>query len=90
MAPQCTTWQRTRQSHHGGAVRSYLRPVSPRYGRSSPLYCQHCAQLQSTTTPLSLQMEQSPMINCLLPKKDLLDDIDGSLLDKGVCMGVGW
>ena len=35
-------------------------------------------------------MEQSPLVNCFLPKKDMLDDIDGSLvLDKGMSIGVG-
>ena len=45
MAPQHTIWQRCRRRHHGGAIRSYAKPPSPRYGRTSPAYCEHCTRL---------------------------------------------
>ena len=46
MSPQHDIWQRCRLVHHGGAIRSYAKPPSPQYGRTSPVYCEHCARAQ--------------------------------------------
>ena len=45
MAPHHHIWQRCRRIHHGGAICSYTKPPSPRYGRTSPAYCEHCTRL---------------------------------------------
>ena len=45
MAPHHHISQRCRRRHHGGAIRSYTKPPSPRYGRTSPAYCEHCTRL---------------------------------------------
>ena len=45
MAPHHSIWQRCRRAHHGGATRSYDKPPSPQYGRTSPLYCKHCSRI---------------------------------------------
>lgn len=45
MAPHHQIWQRCRRRHHGGAIRAYAKPPSPRYGRTSPAYCEHCTRL---------------------------------------------
>ena len=45
MAPHHNISQRCRRRHHGGAIHSYTKPPSPRYGRTSPAYCEHCTRL---------------------------------------------
>lgn len=45
MAPEHEIWQRNRRRHHGGAIRAYTKPRSPQYGRTSPVYCEHCTRL---------------------------------------------
>ncbi len=74
MVPGHPAWYRERQPHHAGAIRPYMKPPSPRYGRQSPAYCPYCAGAKTIPTV------------SLLPEKggDLLDDID-SLIKQGVC-----
>ena len=78
MAPEHEVWQRSRLSHHGGAIRTYSNTPSPCYGRSSPKYCElcmvarKCFPLPKTTLP------------ALLPKRDLLDEIDSTLISYGM------
>ena len=45
MAPHHDIWQRIRRRHHGGAIRAYTKSPSPQYGRTSPVYCEHCTRL---------------------------------------------
>lgn len=47
MNPKHEIWQRCRWRHHGGATRSYAKPPSPRYGRTSPIYCEHCTRISA-------------------------------------------
>lgn len=80
LAPHHEIWQRCRRLHHGGATRAYAKPPSPQYGRTSPVYCEHCTR----TSPLNdgeggggggewgeISEREDP-----LPKFDLLDEID--------------
>ena len=74
MAPGHEIWQRGRLSHHGGATRSYLKPASPQYGRTSPVYCEHCARVRTIKSPLveGLPLSEGPALS----KMDFLDEID--------------
>lgn len=91
MAPSHDIWQRIRPSHHGGAQRSYSQPPTPRYGRSSPPYCEYCAVAKSSVSVGTLTSKQGesqlPMLGPPSPSTgllhvppvfgmDLLDDID--------------
>ena len=59
MAPSHDIWQRIRPSHHGGAQRSYSQPPTPRYGRSSPPYCEYCTIAKSSASIGTLASKQS-------------------------------
>lgn len=76
MAPSHEIWQRERLPHHGGALRSYLKPPSPQYGRSSPIYCEFCARARQADEQLLELTTLSPPPTPLLPQMDLLDEID--------------
>lgn len=91
MAPSHDIWQRVRPSHHGGAQRSYSQPPTPRYGRSSPPYCEYCTIAKSSVSVGSLASKQgdSELPKLVTPSPstgllhvppvfgmDLLDDID--------------
>ncbi len=70
MAPHHEVWKRNRLSHHGGAIRPYLRSALP-YGKTSPNYCSHCVQVRcyhdKTAPPPPSKAKKS---------LDLLDEID--------------
>ena len=84
MTPDHDIWQRVRLSHHGGAIRTYLKPSSPQYGRSSPLFCQHCSQAREKCSLLGdLSLPDCPP----LPKLDLLDEID-CCVESGYAQGM--
>lgn len=76
MAPSHEIWQRARLPHHGGALRSYMKPASPQYGRSSPTYCDICAQARQTEDKYLEITALPPSPSHLLPQMDLLDEID--------------
>lgn len=76
MAPSHEIWQRARLPHHGGALRSYMKPASPQYGRSSPTYCDICAQARQTEDKFLEMASLPPSPSHLLPQMDLLDEID--------------
>ena len=65
-APAHVIWSRTRYSHHGGAIRPYLRPHIPAYGRKGPSYCLMCTSSRSEEG--GALPEHTPL--------DLLDEID--------------
>ena len=78
LSPDHAIWQRHRQNHHGGALRSYMKLAISRYGRTSPAYCQQCNHAQQHDTlslpppPVySLPWEPVPKVAI-----DLLDEID--------------
>lgn len=93
MAPTHEGWQRNRPAHHGGAQRVYSQPPTPRYGRTSPPYCEHCAIAKcsaSTNRVLASRQQQQLALlprprqtSLLLPGfgMDLLDDIDGAEIE---------
>lgn len=86
MSPYHSIWERRRLPHHGGAIRPYLRPSIPPYGRTSPLYCSHCMQAHLRQK----DEEHSPLMSDI--KLDLLDEIDLGLqhsgYGKGECLSV--
>ena len=80
MAPYHEIWQRCRRSHHGGATRTYAKPPSPQYGRTSPVYCEHCTTGTVDSGNRRIEGGESPLIRGEdpVPKFDLLDEIDFS------------
>ena len=90
MAPSHESWQRNRPAHHGGAQRSYSQPPTPRYGRTSPPFCEYCSTAKHSTAishsagptvgnkPLPM-LPPPPHTSLLLGPElgmDLLDEID--------------
>ena len=90
MAPTHESWQRNRPAHHGGAQRSYSQPPTPRYGRTSPPFCEYCSTAKHSTAishsagptggnkPLPM-LPPPPHTSLLLGPElgmDLLDEID--------------
>ncbi len=73
MVPGHPAWLRERQPHHAGALRPYMKPPSPRYGRHSPVYCPYCTGTKEAPVSLVVLTEK---------EGDLLDDID-DLLKQG-------
>ncbi len=74
MAPDHSIWTRHRQRHHGGALRNYMKPSTPSYGRTSPSFCETC---------LNRNRDKESGMASLRTKKrypirttDFLDDID--------------
>lgn len=79
MAPYHVIWDRKRYPHHGGAIRPYLCSAISKYGRGSPIHCQHCTQEKLRQKVV----EQSSIVSDI--KLDFLDEIDLSLEDKSKC-----
>ena len=82
MSPFHDIWERSRRPYHGGATRQYAKPSSPRYGRTSPLYCEHCTRAEEEEEEDEEEgfkgWEDDAEIGLPLPKFDLLDEIDFS------------
>ena len=88
LAPEHFIWKRHRLSHHSGALRNYMKPGIPQYGRTSPVYCEDCLRAQeeeekhlsSTRLTLSYSFPTQHSVtvgSCYgLQKMDLLDEID--------------
>lgn len=82
MAPTHEIWDRTRLSHHGGAIRPYLQPTTPTYGRSIPPRCIMCMKASSIVgkrSRLASYHDCYPL--------DLLDEIDLGTQDFGKSQG---
>ena len=71
MVPEHSVWSRQRQRHHGGALRNYMKPGTPRYGRTSPAYCETCLSLTEGRDSPRKTSRQVSMKNM-----DFLDEID--------------
>ena len=90
MAPSHESWQRNRPAHHGGAQRAYSQPPTPRYGRTSPPFCEYCSIAKHSVTANSsaVTTHQNKPLPILAPPThtslllepssgmDLLDEID--------------
>ena len=79
MAPSHDIWQRNRPSHHGGAQRSYSQPPTPRYGRTSPPYCEYCAIAKCSGSSVSVAAVASKQGQTELPKVEGLSPSKGLL-----------